>query len=170
MCNGPAEPSLFAYRLTCFRSYSRLRWDLLSVLELRGCAGCRACAHLLGKRNGNHSELRWGNAVRVKSYFVHLRWRDDFRKRRGDEGRREPKSASSGMKNAPPLNHAARFGRRGAGWRVHPAVVGRHDHEDRVGPIREQDDGSEEPAPFEGAEKGDDSEKPADDREARLPR
>ena len=101
------------------------------VLELRGCAGCRACAHLLGKRNGTHSELRWGNAVRVKSYFVHLRWRDDFRKRRGDEGRREPKSASSGMKNAPPLNHAARFGRRGAGWRVHPAVVGRHDHEDR---------------------------------------
>src|SRR5215467_14792486 len=61
--NGPAEPSLLAHRITCFRSYSRLCWDLLSVLELRGCAGCRACAHLLGKRNCHHSELRWGNPV-----------------------------------------------------------------------------------------------------------
>ena len=73
------------------------------------------------------------------------------------------------MKNAPPPDHAARFSRGGAGWRIQ-AVVGRHDHKDRVGPIREQDDGSEEPAPFEGAEKSADSEKPADNREARLPR
>src|SRR5215471_20479889 len=125
--NGPAEPSLFAHRITCFRSHSRLCWDLLSVLELPGCAGCRACAHLLGKRNGHHSELRWGNAVRVKSYFVHLRWRHDFRKRRGDNGCREPKTASTRVKNAPPRDHAARFRRGGARWRIHQAAVGWRD-------------------------------------------
>jgi hypothetical protein len=57
------------------------------------------------------------------------------------------------MKNAPPTNHAAGFGRGGAGLRVHQAVVSRHDHEDRVGSIREQDDGFEQPAPPESAEK-----------------
>jgi hypothetical protein len=105
--NGPAEPSLFAHHITCFRSHARLCWDFLSVLELCGCAGCRACARLLGKRNGHHFELRWGNAVRVKSYFVHLRWRHDFPIRKGDKGCCEPKSASSGMKNAPPPNPIA---------------------------------------------------------------
>ena len=69
----------------------------------------------------------------------------------------------------PTAQSAARFGRGGAGWRVHQAVVGRHDYKDRVGPICEQDDGSEQPAQLESAEKGNDSEKPADDREARLP-
>ena len=80
--NGPAEPSLFAHRITCFRSHSRLCWDLLSVLELPGCARRRACAHLLGKRNSHYSELRWGNPIRVKSHFVHLRWRRDFENER----------------------------------------------------------------------------------------
>ena len=56
------------------------------------------------------------------------------------------------------------YGCGGAGWRVHQAVVGRQDHEDRVGPIREQDDGSEQPAPLESAQKGNDPEEPADDR------
>ena len=107
--NGPAELSLFAHRITCFRSHSRLCWDLLSVLELPGCAGRRACAHLLGKRNGHYSEHRWGNAVRVKSNFVHLGWRDDFRRRMGDNGCREPKSPSSGMKNAPPTQSCCAF-------------------------------------------------------------
>ena len=121
--NGPAEPSLFAHRITCFRSHSGLCWDLLSVLELPGCARRRACAHLLGKRNSHYSELRWGNAIRVKSHFVHLRWRHDFRKRAGGKGCREPKSASNCAKNASPHNHAARFARSGARWRVHHAVV-----------------------------------------------
>src|SRR5215470_5106600 len=36
------------------------------------CVGAPVAAHaliLLGKRNGHRSELRWGNAVRVRSYF-----------------------------------------------------------------------------------------------------
>jgi hypothetical protein len=51
------------------------------------------------------------------------------------------------------------FIRRSFGW---------HDHEDRVGPICEQDHGSEQPTPVEGAETGDEREDPADDGEARL--
>ena len=37
-----------------------------------------------------------------------------------------------------------------------------------VGPICEQDHGSEQPTPVEGAEAGDEGEDPADDHEARL--
>jgi len=47
--------------------------------------------------------------------------------------------------------------------RNHRGWVGRHDHEDRVRSICEQDDGS-----AEGDEKDNDSEKPSDDRVARL--
>jgi hypothetical protein len=56
------------------------------------------------------------------------------------------------MKGSPPLKQAARFGRRGLRRRVHQIAVGRHDHEDRVGPVCEQDRGSEQPTPVEGAE------------------
>ena len=72
------------------------------------------------------------------------------------------------MKNAPPPDHAARFGRGGLCRRVHQTAVGRHDHEYCVGPICEQDHGSKQPTPVEGAEAGDEPEDPADDREARL--
>ena len=72
------------------------------------------------------------------------------------------------MKNAPPPDHAARFGRGGLYRRVHQTAVSRHDHEDCLGPICEQDHGSEQPTPVEGAEAGDEPEDPADDREARL--
>jgi len=47
-------------------------------------------------------------------------------------------------------------------------VIGWRDHDDCVGPINEQDDGSEQPTPLEGAEKGNDREEPAGDDEARL--
>jgi hypothetical protein len=72
------------------------------------------------------------------------------------------------MENAPPPDYSTRFGRGGSWWRVHQAAVGRHDYKDRVGPICEQDDGSEQPAPLEDAEKGNAPEEPSDDREARL--
>jgi hypothetical protein len=85
-----------------------------------------------------------------------------------DRGCNNAKSASSGMKKTPPPNHAARFRRGGSRWRVHQAVIGGHDHEDRVRPVYQQDDGAEQPTPLEGAEKGDDPEKPANDGEARL--
>src|SRR5271165_5418437 len=59
--------------------------------------------------------------------------------------------------------------RRRIWWHLRSnTAAGRHDHEDRVGPICEQDDGSEQPTPVEGAEIGDEPEDPADDREARL--
>ena len=40
-----------------------------------------------------------------------------------NESCREPKSASTRVKNTPPPNHAARFGRGGARRRVHQAVM-----------------------------------------------
>ena len=72
------------------------------------------------------------------------------------------------MKETPPSDHAARFSRGGARRRIHQAAIDRHDHNDRVGPIYEQDGGSEQPTPLEGGEKGNDPEEPADDDEARL--
>jgi hypothetical protein len=59
------------------------------------------------------------------------------------------------MEPAPLPNQAARFGGSGLRRRVHEMAVGRLDQENRVGPIYEQDDGPKQPAPFEGAEKGD---------------
>src|SRR5215831_10651805 len=85
-----------------------------------------------------------------------------------NQRRREPNNASTSVKHAPPPDHAACFSRGGARRRVHQAAVGWRDHEDRVGPIYEQDDGSEQPSPLEAAEKGDHPEEPADDGEARL--
>jgi hypothetical protein len=72
------------------------------------------------------------------------------------------------MKSTPALEHAARFGRGGLRRRVHETPVGRHDDEDRVRPICEQDDGSEQPTPVEGADIGDEPEDPANDGKARL--
>ena len=46
------------------------------------------------------------------------------------------------------------------------AAIGRHNHEDRVWLICEQDDGSEQPAPLESAEIGNAPEEPSDDGEA----
>ena len=51
------------------------------------------------------------------------------------ESRDEPKSASPGMENTPPPNHAARFSRGTARRCVHQAAIDRHDNDDRVGPI-----------------------------------
>jgi hypothetical protein len=70
----------------------------------------------------------------------------------------QPKNASSGMKNAPPPDHAARFSRGTARRCVHQAAIGRHDHEDRVGPIYQQGGGSDQPSPLEVAEKRNGSE------------
>ena len=75
MQHGPAEPSPLAHRIARFRSRPRLCWDILSVLELRGGAGCRTCLHLLGNGNGYHSQFKWGNAAGgLKSYSCILRW------------------------------------------------------------------------------------------------
>src|SRR5215472_5689902 len=79
-----------------------------------------------------------------------------------------PRAPSTRVKNAPSPDHAACFSRGDARRRVHQAAVGWRDHEDCVGPIYKQDDGSEQPTPLEGAEKGDHPEEPADDGEARL--
>ena len=46
------------------------------------------------------------------------------------------------MKSAPPLKHPLRFSRGGLRRRVHETAVGRRDHEDRVRPICQQDEGS----------------------------
>ena len=82
--HGPAEPSPFAHRIARFRSHSRLCWDILSVLELRGRAGCRTCLRLLGNRNGYNSEFKWVNAAGgLKPYFAFSDWPSDFRKQRG---------------------------------------------------------------------------------------
>src|SRR5215472_9051750 len=81
---GPAEPSLRAHRIARFRSHPWLCWDLLSVLELQGRAGCRRCFHLLGKRNCYHSQFKWANAVGgLNSHLAYVRWPGEFRKRRG---------------------------------------------------------------------------------------
>ena len=61
--------------------------------------------------------------------------------KRGDE----PESATAGMKNAPSPNRAARFGRRGLRRRARQTAVGRHHHENRIGPICEQDHDAEQP-------------------------
>ena len=50
-------------------------------------------------------------------------------------------------------DQAARFSRGTARRRVHQAAIGRHDHEDRVGPIYQQDGASEQPSLLKGAEK-----------------
>src|SRR6516165_251768 len=52
--------------------------------------------------------------------------------------------------------------------RVHQTPVGWHDHVDRIRPICEQNDGSKEPTPLEGAEKSDEPEDAANDDEACL--
>jgi hypothetical protein len=70
-----------------------------------------------------------------------------------DQSRRETENASPGMENAPPPNHAAGFSRGTARRCVHQAAIGRHHHEHRVGPIYEQNGGSEQPTPLEGAKK-----------------
>ena len=71
------------------------------------------------------------------------------------------------MESAPPLEHAARFGRGGLRRRVmRRLLVGKI--KDRVGPICQQDDGSEQPTPVKAAEIGNEPEDPAHDREARL--
>jgi hypothetical protein len=72
------------------------------------------------------------------------------------------------MESAPPLDHAARFRRGGLRWRVQETVIRGRDHEQRVRPICEQDDGSEQPTSVEGVEIGEQPEKPTDDGEARL--
>src|SRR6516225_8370357 len=82
--HGPAEPSPLAHRIARFRSRPWLYWDILSILELCGRAGSRACLHLLGTGNGYHSQFKWGNAVGgLKPYLEYLCWPGDFRKRRG---------------------------------------------------------------------------------------
>ena len=69
-----------------------------------------------------------------------------------DQCGRDAQGASTGMECAPPLEHAAGFS-CGSLWRHgHEPPVGRHDHEDRVGPICEQDYGSKHPAPVEGTQ------------------
>jgi hypothetical protein len=68
-----------------------------------------------------------------------------------NQSRREPENTSPGMENTPPPDHASCIGRDGLGRRVHETAVGRHNHEDRVGPICEQDQGTEEPTPIAGS-------------------
>jgi hypothetical protein len=72
------------------------------------------------------------------------------------------------MESAPPLEHAALFSRGFFRRRVHETPVGRHHHVGRVRPICEQDDGSKQPTPIERAQKCNEPEEPAHDREARL--
>jgi hypothetical protein len=72
------------------------------------------------------------------------------------------------MQGSPPPKQPARFIRSGLCRRVHETVVRRRDQEQRIRPIREQDDCSEQPTPLEGCEKGNEPEEPTDDREARL--
>src|SRR5262244_1731088 len=79
-----------------------------------------------------------------------------------------PRALRPAWRNPPLPNHAARFGGGSLRRRVHEMTIGRHDKEDRVGPICEQGDGPEQPTPFEGAEKRDEPEDPADDGKARL--
>src|SRR5712691_2584977 len=85
-----------------------------------------------------------------------------------DQGCHEAQSTSPGMESAPLLEHAATFGRGALRRSVHETAVDRHDHEDRVRPICEQDDGSEQPTPVEGAKIGNEPEEPTYDGEARL--
>src|SRR5215831_11948654 len=80
----------------------------------------------------------------------------------------EAKSASPGMENAPPPNHAARFSRGTARRCVHQTAIDRHDHGDRVGPTCEQDRGAEQPTQVEGTEKRNDPEGPTNDGQTRL--
>jgi hypothetical protein len=69
------------------------------------------------------------------------------------------------MESAPSFEHVARFSRGDLRRRVmRRLLVGMITHEDRVGPIREQDDGSEQPAPVEGAEIGSEPQGPAGGR------
>src|SRR5262249_4447919 len=80
----------------------------------------------------------------------------------------EPKSTAAGMEKPPLPNQAARFGGGSLRRRVHETAVGRHDHENRVGPICEQDHGTEQPTPIEAAEKRGEPEDPANNHQARL--
>src|SRR5215472_15157344 len=111
---GPAEPSLRAHRIARFRSHPWLCWDLLSLLELQGRAGCRRCVHLLGKRNGYHSQFKWADAVGgLNSLLTHLSWPSEFRKRRG---RLVPDACSFTLrptKTRPLLSARERFDQRG---------------------------------------------------------
>jgi hypothetical protein len=66
-----------------------------------------------------------------------------------DQGCHDAQGTSPGMESAQPLEHAARFSRGGLRRRVHETPVDRRDHEQRVRPICEQDDGSEQPPPVE---------------------
>src|SRR6516162_5414819 len=85
-----------------------------------------------------------------------------------DYGCHQAKTASAGMQNAPPPDHAACLCGSILRRRVHQTAVGRHDHKDRVGPICEQDHGAEQPTPIEVIEKGGEPKDSADDNEARL--
>jgi len=65
-------------------------------------------------------------------------------------------------------DHLACFSRGSLRRRIHETTVCRHDHVDRVRPICEQDDGTKQPTPLEGAEKSDEPEDAANDDEACL--
>ena len=67
--HGSAEPSPLAHRIARFRSHPWLSWDILSVLELRGRAGCRTCLRLLGNRNGYSFEFKWGRGWGAETVF-----------------------------------------------------------------------------------------------------
>jgi hypothetical protein len=70
-----------------------------------------------------------------------------------DQGCREAKGTSPSVEGAPPLEQAARISRGGLRQRVHEPPVGRHDHEHRVGPICEQEEGAQQPSPVERVDK-----------------
>src|SRR5215468_6310605 len=55
---------------------------------------------------------------------------------------REPENTPPCMENAPPPDHTACLGCYGLRRCIHETAVGWHDHEDRVGPICEQDRGT----------------------------
>ena len=65
-----------------------------------------------------------------------------------DQSSREAKSASSAVENAPLPDHWACFSRGSLWRRIHQAAVGRHNYENRVGPICEQDHGTKQPTPL----------------------
>ena len=77
-----------------------------------------------------------------------------------NQGGHDAKSTSPGMDSAPPFDHEARFSRGSLHRRVHEMPVDRRDHEDCVGPICEQDDSSEYPAPVAGAQIGNEPQQP----------
>ena len=104
---GPAEPSLRAHRIARFRSHPRLCWDLFSILELQGRAGCRRCVHLLGKRNGYHSQFKWADAVGgLNSHLARLQSMADsraWRSRRREKCRAQARGMKPAMSAIGPL-------------------------------------------------------------------